>query len=266
MNLNAQPTRRVFAFGCSFTKYFWPTWADILSKQVRPLEYHNHGLMGSGNPYIAHSFHLNNIIHNFNSQDIVVICWSNIFRNDWFLDYQWSQEGNVYANHGKYNSLLTDALKEPSNYLARDLMNIYGVMKSCELSGCRYKHLTMIPLADTFDKTDLSHPEIQPLAEYILPRLERSFTEVLGDQVEQNWYDHFPQDKFNPNLEWDRHPMPGHHFKYLTEIFSDTEFDRELSGITSQAEMEAVNILTETDRNTEDFQSYFESQDSIELC
>jgi len=24
--------RRLFAFGCSFTQYKWPTWADILGK------------------------------------------------------------------------------------------------------------------------------------------------------------------------------------------------------------------------------------------
>ena len=269
MNLQGRPTRRLFTFGCSFTKYFWPTWADIVNKQVRPLEYHNTALMGSGNAYISHSFHLNNIIHNFGPDDLVLICWSNIFRNDWFIDFEWSQEGNVYANTGKYNSVLHDELKDPTHYLARDLMNIYSVMNVCEQTGCRYKHLTMVPMFDFVDDSGLvlfTHQEfdnhnVKHLLNFIRPRLEKSFTEVLGQKVEEKWLGYFPN-----NPDWDRHPLPTHHLEYLKTIFYDTDFDSGVIASVEQAESTAVNILDGTEKDTEKFQQYFEEQEAIELC
>lgn len=44
---------RLFAFGCSFTHYKWPTWADIVARDFKV--YENWGRGGAGNfyPYSA---------------------------------------------------------------------------------------------------------------------------------------------------------------------------------------------------------------------
>lgn len=273
MNLKAKPIKRLFTFGCSFTKYFWPTWADILNQEISPLEYYNLALPGSGNAYIAHSFHLNNVKHNFGPDDLIIICWSNIFRADWFHNFEWSQEGNVYASHGKYNSQIPDELKHPTIFLARDLVNIYGVMKACEHSGCNFKHLTMLPMfEESLDGKKLIGDEerncrhLINLINFIEPRLEKSFTEVLGEEIQTKWYDYFPEDEFQKPGLWDRHPLPTHHSKYLSEIFSDTIFDKKVMESVNRAEKQAVDILSNTDRDTDKFQEYFESQDTIVLC
>ena len=172
MNLEAKHIKRLFTFGCSSTKY-----SDILNQEISPSEYYNLGLPGSGNAHIAHSFHLNNVKHNFGPDDLIIICWSNIFRADWFHNFEWSQEGNVYASHGKYNSQLPDDLKHPTIFLARDLVNIYGVMKACEHSGCNYKHLTMLPMFEDADGKKLIGDEvrncdnIKNLINFIEPRI-----------------------------------------------------------------------------------------------
>jgi hypothetical protein len=44
---------RLFTFGCSFTQYIWPTWADILAREFE--YYENWGSSGAGNQYIFHS-------------------------------------------------------------------------------------------------------------------------------------------------------------------------------------------------------------------
>ena len=38
---------RLFTFGCSFTKYTWPTWADLLGLEFD--EFENWGVSGGGN-------------------------------------------------------------------------------------------------------------------------------------------------------------------------------------------------------------------------
>jgi len=45
--------KRFFAFGCSFTQYHWPTWANIISKEFK--ESYNYGQVGAGNFFIYQS-------------------------------------------------------------------------------------------------------------------------------------------------------------------------------------------------------------------
>jgi hypothetical protein len=45
--------KRVFAFGCSFTGYKYPTWANIMGKHISQAEFYNFGRSGGGNVFIA---------------------------------------------------------------------------------------------------------------------------------------------------------------------------------------------------------------------
>jgi hypothetical protein len=40
--------KRAFLFGCSYTEYKWPTWANILKKDL-DIPVYNWGLSGLGN-------------------------------------------------------------------------------------------------------------------------------------------------------------------------------------------------------------------------
>lgn len=40
---------RFFAFGCSSTRYFWPTWADIVGNSFGENEFYNFARPASGN-------------------------------------------------------------------------------------------------------------------------------------------------------------------------------------------------------------------------
>ena len=44
---------RLFTFGCSFTSYHWPTWADILGREYDYFE--NWGRSGGSNQFIFNS-------------------------------------------------------------------------------------------------------------------------------------------------------------------------------------------------------------------
>ena len=45
-----KPTR-IFTFGCSFTDYIWPTWANIIAYDLN-IPFHNYGRGGAGNQFI----------------------------------------------------------------------------------------------------------------------------------------------------------------------------------------------------------------------
>ena len=47
--------KRLFAFGCSFTCYIYPTWADIIYQSLNEdCEFYNCGRSGGGNLFISH--------------------------------------------------------------------------------------------------------------------------------------------------------------------------------------------------------------------
>jgi len=87
---------RIFTFGCSYTNYSWPTWADIIAKDLS-IEYYNYGLAGLGNVGIATRILQADITHKFTKKDLVLILWSGWTREDRY-DNQWKVAGNVYNN------------------------------------------------------------------------------------------------------------------------------------------------------------------------
>ena len=51
-NLDLKKYNRHFSFGCSFTNYYWPTWADLISHDMPGTHYVNTAKPGAGNSYI----------------------------------------------------------------------------------------------------------------------------------------------------------------------------------------------------------------------
>ena len=59
--------KRFFAFGCSLTRYHWPTWADIIAREIP--ESYNYGQSGAGNLFISNQVVEANVRHKFNDTD-----------------------------------------------------------------------------------------------------------------------------------------------------------------------------------------------------
>ena len=85
--------KRLFTFGCSFTNYRWPTWADIVSQDYD--YYENWGQRGGGNKYIYFSLIECHQRNNITADDTVMIMWSSQAREDKFLDNKWYTPGAI---------------------------------------------------------------------------------------------------------------------------------------------------------------------------
>lgn len=78
---------RLFTFGCSFTSYHWPTWADILAPKF--LEFENWGKGGSSNQHIFRAVVEADRRRKFDSGDTVIIMWSSHLRYDEYKQGKW---------------------------------------------------------------------------------------------------------------------------------------------------------------------------------
>jgi hypothetical protein len=63
---------RFFAFGCSFTSWHWPTWADIIGKTFIEDNYFNFGLCASGNEFAFHKLTEAHARFNITKDDLVI--------------------------------------------------------------------------------------------------------------------------------------------------------------------------------------------------
>ncbi len=130
---------RLFAFGCSFTNYHWPTWADILGQQFEV--YENWALSGAGNQFIFNSLIECDLRNNITSQDTVAIMWSNVARDDVYYDDRWQLRGNVF----QWNEL-ENMPNRVRGYYIRDLATMHATRLLLDARGCRYHFMSMLDI------------------------------------------------------------------------------------------------------------------------
>jgi hypothetical protein len=100
-NLNPAKYKRFFAFGCSYTNYYWPTWADIIGYDI-PI-YENWGQGGGSNHFIFNSVIEANARYNFSKDDLVIVYWSTKEREGRYVTDKWehSTATSIENDYGK---------------------------------------------------------------------------------------------------------------------------------------------------------------------
>jgi len=134
---------RLFTFGCSMTKYCWPTWADILGQQFS--YYENWGSIGTGNQFIFNSLIEAYTTNKFNKNDTVMIMWATTSRDDYYKEKNWRSVGNVYANEVDYVNGNSPKFDE-RGYLIRDIALITAAKELLEKLEINYQFLSTVPV------------------------------------------------------------------------------------------------------------------------
>lgn len=132
---------RLFTFGCSFTSYFWPTWADILGKEST--YYQNWGQPGAGNQYIFCALIECIKTKNIRPDDTIIIMWSHPVRIDNYQDGKWITKGNP-ANH----DVTITSTDIRGNYI-KDFSLIYAACNILKSLGCNWYFTSMTELSNT---------------------------------------------------------------------------------------------------------------------
>jgi hypothetical protein len=144
--LDLSKYRRFFAFGCSFTSYKTPTWADIVAKEMPNAEYYNFGQGGGGNLFINNRVAQANLKYSFNEHDLVMIMFTTVCREDRFLNGRWESHGNVF-NQSFYSKEFVKNYCDPVGYLVRDAALIEMTTGYVTNLPCTTKFLSMVDLS-----------------------------------------------------------------------------------------------------------------------
>lgn len=214
---------RLFTFGCSFTKFPWPTWADILGSTAE--HYENWGREGAGNFFIFNSVVECNLRNTFTKDDTVIVMWSNVTRCDTYIDNTWFTPGNIF-NQEFYSKEFIANYFDIKGYMLRDFSLVAATKALLDDIGCNYHFLSMVDLKDTFN---LLSAEAVHIHDSDVPALDENLNDIYNKykpildfvkpsvhQVVFN-YDWFSRPTDN-GIRHDHHPTPLEHYEYLQKV------------------------------------------------
>ena len=210
---------RVFTFGCSFTEYSWPTWADMI---LHKREGVNYGICGGGFEQIMSSLVQCDVDYKLTKDDHIFIVYPNLLRWDaptypkmlcygnaitspWIdhKDKLWTVEGMVYKNLNWMYMINEFLLHKGVTFRYGSITKIFTYLEnyfldSYQIEGDVLKHLEYV--------------------KSYIPLLTDFYTHMYGDQNDDN--------QWKATKQWkDRgeyHPRPTHHYNWLKNILLPT--------------------------------------------
>lgn len=245
--LISRPVKRFFAFGCSFTNWEYPTWADILGYELG-VEFYNYGKSGAGNQYIFNTIMQADSFYNFNENDLIIVEWTSVAREDRYKNQNWVTPGNIYTQQ-EYNAEYVEQWADFEGYLVRDLAVIKAVSLFLKNKKLQHHILSMAPLItinnewrDNFNSTET----INRLSELYKPYIDeiyKSFYEVLWEGTIQT--------KVKEETELysklvNGHPTTAEHYTFLLKTF-DYNFSKKTSDIIDAYDRSYTYIMRNTD-------------------
>jgi hypothetical protein len=220
--------KRFFAFGCSFTQYSWPTWADIISKEFS--ESYNYGRCAAGNFFIFQALMEAIVKHKINKDDLVMIMFSNVTREDRFTKNRgWITPGNLY-HQNEYSENFLEKYLCDHGYLMRDLNLVHGCKLALNSINCDYEFMSMVPFHSKCSD-DIKMTDVDYLLDFYKETIDSVHPSVLEIIFKGDWNNLKPRPEYD--VPWDskkyvdNHPTPKEHLIYLEKIFPNINFSQE---------------------------------------
>lgn len=248
--LITRPVRRLFAFGCSFTNYQSTTWPEILAEHLH-IPFFNFGQGGTGNLFTFNQIMMADNYYKITDDDLVIVCWSNIYRIDSFQK-SWHRQGNLnFEKNAKEFDL--------EYFGVRDLTFMTLVKNFLTAKACQWHFLSMCD----FD-CNLKFPDTDLYLQDILDIVQPSFYYVLWQNNLDNKAE-LNRKKYGPRLI-ELHPSPIEHYTYLCKIFGNI-FSTKLKLQVYELEKNYVNFwmrcLNDSDKEEVGFHTIPLSQHEV---
>lgn len=214
---------RLFTFGCSFTKYDWPTWANIMAEHFK-YPFYNYARAGAGNFFIFNRLvHAVNK-HNINSDDVIMIMWTSVTREDRFID-DWITLGNIFRQRFYPDEYVKKYVTVRGCY-ERDIPLISAADTILSHIGCKYHMMSIVDLDNCDDV--LSHKKIDDDIYEIIHRYKNTIDKIKPS-VHKILFNYEYPTKISglKDRRPDYHPLPLEHLKYLEIVLPEYKINRD---------------------------------------
>jgi hypothetical protein len=230
----------------------WPTWADVMAKEMPNTEFFNLGKSGSGNLLISLRVAEANNRFKFTETDLIMIMYSSYCREDRWVEGDWISCGNIY-NNDIYPRDWVKKFADEKGYLIRDAALIDLTSNYLEMLPCKSVEMLSVPFVRGAERCDVRTVVPEDLAELYsktFSKLKPSIFEIelAGKGVDYHGFK-------------DGHPSTIRYFNYLEKLGIS------LSTSTKKFAEDSTQLLKEaTNRNI--IPSMFPEQDAniAETC
>jgi hypothetical protein len=236
MNIEWSKYKRFFTFGCSFTSYMWPTWADIVSKEMPNAEFFNFGKSGAGNLLITARIAEANNRFKFTDTDLVMVMFTTYCREDRWVDHGehpfdgWVSCGNIFRND-VYPKDWVKKFADERGYLIRDIALIDMSTRYLESLPCKSFTKLSVPFVSGSAECDTGMTVPKDIVEIYADTLNK-FKPSMYESELKGWQTDYG---FS-----DGHPSSIKYSNYLEKLGFN------LSPSTKQYAEDATTILRET--------------------
>jgi hypothetical protein len=214
-NIDYKKFKRVFAFGCSFTRDKWPTWADILRQELLHTEFYNFGRSGAGNLMTSCRIVEASKHFKFNEEDLVLIMWSTFCREDRWAKGNWIHPGNIFTQD-TYDNEFVKKFADPNGYLIRDAAIIDMSLTYLETLSATAIALPSVPITHQMDLEDSTFKKIKETYDPVFNRMPLSMVDLELNGVWEYGHEYY-SDHYK-NIFKDYHPSPLRYFRYLEKV------------------------------------------------
>ena len=245
--------KRFFAFGCSFTDYFWPTWADFVALELGPdVEYWNFGRTGAGNQYIANMIAQADAKFKFTKNDLVMVCWTNVAREDRVFNQKdgkpyWELPGNITSQFFYDQEWLDRYASCEDHFFLRDFASIHLVTGF--LNKTNSHQLSMVDMHTTWDHYMANNdptPRVNIGSQCFRPNTQKIFPSFYKILWNNSLDTKMLQDrKFIHRNFMDGHATPEEHFEFLRKTFKEHEWSNSTQSTVDSVQMEFETIIKE---------------------
>jgi hypothetical protein len=227
---------RFFAFGCSYTNWPHPTWADFIGINFQ--EYYNYGKGGACNTYIANSFIEANDEYKFNNEtDTIFIAMSGFGRFSYMANIEKNElDARIYAWETHGDTLFTNNEGHPeiSKLIGNKIFNYSWAAYNSWISFITMKtilvekkinHKIIMSINNKhyltdFDLLDISDDMVKKI-KYLYSKLD--IDESIDEFLKANF----------PNHPGGIHPTKEIYYEYVLKYFPEyiTEKSKSLLGV-----------------------------------
>ena len=207
---------RLFTFGCSFTRYYWPTWADMLGREYT--EFENWGNGGLGNRAILERLTECVVNNKITANDTIIVQWSDLHRFDMHkpkpeLPEGWAQGGNMLAAPDFENCWISSVWNEQS-YVMHTLNFIKLAITLLESLPCKWYMTSLYDITADLKRYPRAFKNYLPMFSH------KNFLQPMNSFFAQ--YD-FPKKTLidvKNKKQIDEHPSPIAHYAWLAEVLA----------------------------------------------
>lgn len=198
---------KLYAVGCSHTRYAWPTYADILAQEFDSFE--NWGQSGFGNFAIMHR--AIEIADQMDVDDTLIVQWTYPTRFDFHNKQKgWYQGGNLSNNHDQVQDTINKFSFDADSYEWHTETYIKLVKQYLDINVANY-----YMIGADFEIECVDNQGLAPLSKLESSNIpKRKFLKAR------------PGKEFMIKKAVDHHWTPAHHLEYLQKYTDFTITDK----------------------------------------